>query len=129
MEIEKFKNTLIAFDTSNEMVNATDMIRAFPGKRMNDFLRLKGTKEFVSLLESKTGIPVTVVKQGGSEQGTWMNKVLAYDFAAWLDPEFRLFVYQVFDNAIRERIKTQQSQLDYFWDKSDQQDLYPKRKS
>jgi hypothetical protein len=126
MEIEKFQNTLIAFDTSNEMVNATDMIRAFPVKRMNNFLRQKQTKEFIEALESDALKSATVIKQGGSEQGTWMHKLLAYKFAGWLDPKFELFVYKVFDAAVQDKLKTQQAQLDYFWDKQDQKDLYNK---
>lgn len=124
MKIEKFNNRLIAFDFESDIVNATDMLKAFPNKRMGDFLRLKQTKDYIKLLESETGIPVTVIKQGGSEQGTWMNRLLAYDFAAWLSPAFKLFVYKIFDNAIKEQLTNQQRQLDYFWDKQDQNDLY-----
>jgi hypothetical protein len=126
MEIQKFQNSLIAFDFDNEIVNATDIIKAFPEKRMNDYLRLKQTKEFIDLLENETGNPVTVIKQGGLEQGTWMHRLLAYDFAAWISPQFRLFIYQTFDNVLREKINNQQRQLDYFWDKEDQKDLYRK---
>lgn len=126
MNIEKFENNLIAFDFENEMVNATDMLKGFSNKRMSDYLRLKSTKELKSVLESKTGNPVLTVKHGGSGHGTWMHKYLAYDFASWLNVEFKLFVYNVFDKAINEKLKHQQIQLDYFWDKEDQKDLYRK---
>jgi hypothetical protein len=124
MKIEKFKDRLIAFDFESEMVNATDMLRAFPNKRMNDFLNLRVTKEYKEYLESKTGIPVLIVKYGGSEHGTWMQRRLAYDLAAWLSVEFKDFIYRIFDKAVQERLENQQRQLDYFWDKSDQKDLY-----
>lgn len=124
MNIEKFNSSLIAFDFDNEMVNATDMLKQFPQKRMNDFLRLKQTKEFINLLEPDVRNPVTLIKQGGSVQGTWMHKLLAYKFAAWLSTEFELFVYQVFDNYMTEKLNNQQRQLDYFWDKEDIKDLY-----
>lgn len=124
MEIKKFEQTLIAFDFDNEMVNATDMLKSFPEKRMNDFLRLKSTKEYIKVLERETGIPVTIVKQGGTVQGTWMHRLLAYDFAAWLSPEFKLFIYTTFDSFIKEKLINQQRQLDYFWDKQDNIDLY-----
>lgn len=117
-------NRLIAFDFETDMVNASDMLKAFPAKRMNDFLRLKTTKEFIKILESETGIPVSIVNKGGRKQGTWMHKILAYKFASWLSPEFELFVYSVFDNAMQEKLKNQQRQLDYFWDKEDLKDLY-----
>jgi len=124
MEIKKFNESLIAFDFDNEIVNATDIIKLFPEKRMGDYLRLKSTKEFISVLESDMGIPVTLVKQGGLQQGTWMHRLLAYDFAAWLSPEFRLFVYKTFDEVINTRIKYLQIQNDRLWDKSDINDTY-----
>ena len=131
MEIKKFENTLIAFDIHTQTVNATDMLRAYNNnlpegskhKKMGDYTRLKSTKQFRNVLEQKTGIPVIGTTQG-IEGGTWMYRLMAYNFAAWLSPEFRLFVYEVFDNAISEKLRSQQRQLDYFWDKSDLKDLY-----
>ena len=57
-------------------------------------------------------------------QGTWMHKLLAYKFAAWLNPKFELFIYKTFDEIIQNKLRYQQMQLDFFWDKSDQNDLY-----
>lgn len=128
MQIQQFKNRLIAFDTEADMVNATDMLKAYPNKRMSDYLRLKSTKELKEALESKTENPVLTVKHGGQGHGTWMNKLFALDFAAWLDVDFRIFIYETFENAIRDKLYSQQVQLDYFWDKEDQEDLYPKWK-
>lgn len=126
MDIKKFENTLIAFDFDNEMVNATDMIKSFPNKRMNDFLSNQQTNDFIKVLTLKAGN--TVFKtEPGRYGGTWMNKLLAYKFAAWLSPEFELFVYEIFDNFINEKLKNQQRQLDYFWDKEDQNDIYKRR--
>lgn len=123
MEINKFENSLIAFDFDNEMVNATDMIKSFPNKRMNDFLSNQQTNDFIKVLTLKTGN--TVFKtEAGRYGGTWMNRLLAYKFAAWLSPEFELFVYEIFDNAINEKLKNQQRQLDYFWDREDIKEIY-----
>lgn len=124
MKIKKFEKRLIAFDFENEMVNATDMIKNYPDKKMNNFLRTKQTKDFIKTLESETLKSVTVVKRGGKEQGTWMHKLLAYKFAAFLSPKFEVFVYKTFDCAINEKLKSQQRQLDYFWDREDRNDLY-----
>lgn len=124
MDLKEFNHRIIAFDFDTEMVNATDVIRSFPNKKMHDYLRLKQTSQFISYLESKTGIPVLKVKHGGAEHGTWMCKMLAYDFAAWLSPEFRLFIYQTFESAVKEKLNNQQRQLDYFWDKDDIKKLY-----
>ena len=133
MEIKKFKESLIAFDFENEMINATDMLKKYPNKNMGNFLRNQQTKDFIKVFESDMQNytsndfqAVTIVKGNftGKTQGTWMHKILAYKFAAWLSAEFELFVYKTFDEIIQKKLKQQQYQLDYFWDKSDQKDLY-----
>jgi len=140
MEIEKFKGSLIAFDFDSDMICATDMIKAFPEKKMNNFLRQQQTKDFISILlnnltsksdtlksASNENQVLRIIKgnhSNGQTQGTWMHKRLAFKFAAWLSPEFENFVYEIFDNFINEKLKNQQRQLDYFWDRSDLSDLY-----
>ena len=42
--------------------------------------------------------------------GTWMHRVLALKFAAWLNPEFEVWVYCTIENLLFERyIKIEQS--------------------
>jgi hypothetical protein len=131
MNIEKFNNTLIAFDFENETVNATDLLKSYNNnrvigqkeKKMGDFLRLKATKEYTEYLKSKTGIPVLSTIQG-IQGGTFMSRKLAYDFAAWLSIDFKDFIYNVFESFLQKKLTDQQRQLDYFWDKQDIKDLY-----
>jgi hypothetical protein len=136
MEIKKFENTLIAFDFDNEVVNTTDMAKPY-NKRPVDFLRLDSTLAFIEAYKTTVSQKHTDENQlvrtvnGGKSPGTWMSKILAYKFAAWLDPKFEVFVFSVFNEAIekykkesKEKLENQQRQLDYFWDKSDQKDLY-----
>lgn len=125
MELKKFEDTLIAFDLQYDMMNATDILKMFPEKRMNNFLRLDSTKAFIEVLEKKLNTPNGAIKKSaGRYGGTYMHKLLAYKFAAWLSPEFELFVYDTFNKSIEDKLKKQQYQLDYFWDKSDNKDLY-----
>lgn len=75
------------------MVNATEMAKPF-GKRCNDFLSSKSTKELIVSLSAKTGISATglvSVNQGGNNQGTWLHEDLALIFAQWLSPDFYLW--------------------------------------
>lgn len=94
----------ISFTPQNEhrMVNATEMISAFPNKRMNDFLRLNQTKDFISALDKKliTGIPV-IKTTAGRYGGTWMHEKLALKFAAWLSVEFELWVYDKIEELLK----------------------------
>lgn len=117
---------MIAFDNEKGMVNATDMLKAYPDKRMTDYLRLKQTKILKNALESKTGNPVLTVKHGGSGHGTWMSKLMALDFAAWLNVDFRIFIYETFENTLREKFRLQQAQLDRLYDRDDNDRLYSK---
>ena len=84
----------ITFDngSGDVSVNATDMIRSFPNKRISDFTNLSQTQDFISLLSLKTGN--TVIKsEVGRYGGTWMHRKLALKFAAWLSAEFEMWVY------------------------------------
>ncbi len=94
-------NISFEFEDGNKMINATEMAKPF-GKRVNDFLRLKSSKDYIFLLEarygdSRNGVKSTVLRvvHGGLPefQGTWMDEKLALKFAAWLAPEFELWVY------------------------------------
>ena len=120
--IKKFdyEGHAIAFEFAdgNKMLNATQMALAF-GKRAANFLRLKETKEYVILLESRyshvsfgkhagTATVLRIVKGGTPElQGTWMDEKLALKFAAWLSPEFELWVY----DRIHELFTTGKTEL------------------
>ncbi len=83
------------------MVNATELCKA-SDKKMNDYLRLKQTDEFLKELESVTGIPVTVLIlkiQGGNSksQGTWIHRKVAYNLAQWISPYFAVQVSKILD--------------------------------
>lgn len=87
------------FSDGNKMINATEMARQFKGKFVADFLRLKTTKAYIELLGRRYGNShigrevLRVVKGGSGHQGTWMDEKLALKFAAWLSPEFELWVF------------------------------------
>ena len=100
------------------MVNATKMAKVYPDKLTKDFLKLKSTKEFIKLLDEKFGYSVKVQEEnnplesnanceikditeydvsenilkiihGGRNNGTWMHELIAIDFAARLNVEFK----------------------------------------
>ena len=104
------------FADGNKMINATEMARPFR-KQIGHFLTLQGTKDYILLLESRYrdsdigGMArevLRVIKGGVPElQGTWMDEKLALKFAAWLSPEFELWVY----DRIQELITTGSTRL------------------
>lgn len=108
------------FSDGNKMINATEMAKPFKGKFVADFLRLRGTKEYIGLLEERYGdshvgdnrVVVRIVKGGDTTtkdtpQGTWMDEKLALKFAAWLSSRFELWVY----DRIDELLKTGKTEL------------------
>lgn len=103
------------FADGNKMINATQMAKPF-GKPVGNFLRLKETKEYISLLEERYSDvniareALRVVKGGDASeglQGTWMDEKLALKFAAWLSPRFELWVY----DRIQELLTTGETNL------------------
>ena len=112
-----YKGQKITFEFSdgNKMINATEMAKPF-GKLPTNFLKTNPTKEFILLLEKRYSLEniekkrdVLRVVRGGEArlQGTWMDEKLALKFAAWLAPEFELWVY----DRIHELLTTGKTEL------------------
>ena len=91
---KEYNNNLVTFDLSSDMlISLTDMAKA-NGKRVNDWLRLQSTNDYLNEYSSSTGNPVDgiiVVKQGGNGGGTWANQDIALEFARWLSPKFSIW--------------------------------------
>lgn len=103
------------FTDGNKMINATQMAKPFR-KLVGNFLRLKETKRYILLLEKrysdlnneKNREVLRVIQAGDAKlQGTWMDEKLALKFAAWLSPEFELWVY----DRIHELLTTGKTEL------------------
>lgn len=120
----------IDFDLINQdvMINATEMAKPF-GKRPVDFLSNQQTNDYIdaaiqdenfkllypfqsgnyhfgnssniksSALEYRREMIVKVIK-GGDKNGTWMHRHLALKFAAWLSPDFELWVWKTIDEVL-----------------------------
>lgn len=115
LKVFDFDGKRITFDFGDgeQMVNATQMVKAFD-KRLNNFMRLKQTKEFIEMLESVTSHVsqreiIRIVRGGTPElQGTWVNDILALKIAAWLSPQFELWMYM----KIKELLTTGKAELE-----------------
>ena len=115
-EIAKFDyeghSITFEFKDGQKMVNATQMAKPFR-KPVGNFLRLAESKKYIQLLETRYSHlnngpnelkkEVLRVVQGGIPeiQGTWMDEKLALKFAAWLSPEFELWVYERIEELFR----------------------------
>lgn len=95
-----------AFDKDNSMlINATEMAKAY-GKYPKDFLILDSTKSFINECLKKENSPFILVEKeedlvtSRQKSGTWMHRVLALKFAAWLNPRFELWVYSTIEKLL-----------------------------
>lgn len=107
IEIFEFKGKQIEFDLSKEniMINATEMAKVYD-TRVSKFLENDSTKAFIEAvklyqkggnLNMKSEDDIMITK---GRSGTWMHRILALKFAAWLDPEFELWVYCTIDKLM-----------------------------
>lgn len=103
-----FDNNAITFNLSKDngmMINATEMAKIF-GKEVSHFMENERTKEFVKkalntrnseYLGLKTESDMYFSRQ---KVGTFMHRILALKFAAWLDVEFELWVYSTIEKLL-----------------------------
>lgn len=95
-----------ALDKDNGMmVNATEMAKPF-GKKVSEFMSNESTKAFVNeALKSGDSRFLKVSSQSDlyystPRTGTWMHRVLAIKFAAWLNPALELWVYSTIERIL-----------------------------
>lgn len=97
----------IEFDlgTNNLMVNATAMAKVF-NQDVYQFLRTDSTKLFIEECLKTANLRYLAIENEADlylakqKSGTWMHRILALKFAAWLSPAFELWVYQTIDNLV-----------------------------
>ena len=87
------------------MINATEMAKPF-GKKVEAFMRNENTIEFVNeALKSENSRFLGIEDENDlihsrQKNGTWMHRILALKFAAWLNPTFELWVYYTIENLL-----------------------------
>ncbi len=126
LHVFNYNDYEITFDFSKEhkIINALQMAKVF-GKKANDFLRLKSTKEYVKALlihlnKSVAGIPATekdliYTHQGGNPalQGTWVHKLIGIRLAQWLDPFFAIWVDEKIEELLVDGFTTLEPATDF----------------
>lgn len=103
-----FEENAITFLVSKDnsmMINATEMAKVF-NKDLFQFTKSEGTKSFIDsclkpanagLLGVKTEDDLIISRQ---KSGTFMHRVLALKFAAWLSPDFEVWVYSTIERLL-----------------------------
>ena len=103
-----YQDTQIHFalnNSKNVMVNATEMANVF-NKRVDVFLKTDHAKAFIKVLLStpngvdKTTLTMDEILVANKKAGTYMHRILALKFAAWLDPSFEVWVYTTIEEVL-----------------------------
>jgi len=103
-----FEENAISFALDKEnkmMVNATEMAKAFDA-RVGHFLANDSTEKFITAcLNNRNSDYLNIVKEedlvvARQKSGTWMHRVLALKFAAWLSPDFEVWVYSTIEKLM-----------------------------
>ena len=93
-----FNDTPVSF-RDDGYLNATAIATHF-GKQPRDYLKSEQTQQYITaladFLSTKRKIlvkenQIVIVKNGGTERGTWLHPKLAVHFARWLDPKFAVW--------------------------------------
>ena len=108
-------NTKIKQDSQGRYC-LNDLHRASGGNPIHapsQFLRLKGTKDFVSVLDSHNANMHSALEiiNGGTNQGCYAAEKLVYKYAAWINPEFEVKVYETFDKAVKGELNQKTTAL------------------
>lgn len=117
--IRKMGNFDISQRTKDSMFSATELLSQWnksigasgrKGKRIDDFLNLESTKQFLEVLNEEilntddSRYLKTHISERGKNGGTWMHPFLFIDFAMWINPKFKLSVIKfVYDQLIQQR--------------------------
>jgi hypothetical protein len=103
-----FKENPITFalDKNNGMmVNATEMAKAFD-RDLYQFTKSEDTKRFIEACQKPANAGLLgIVNESDliisrQKSGTYMHRVLAIKFAAWLNPDFEIWVYSTIERIL-----------------------------
>lgn len=108
----------------NGYICLTDMVSIFPNKDIREWMSNKSTFEFIDVWESRNNAKwvnskggefptiksssltfkqlaglnsISIKSKTGRYGGTYAHKHIAYEFAMWLSPEFKLWFIEEFD--------------------------------
>lgn len=93
----------------DDFVCLTDLYKASGCNEKNKpalYLKNDRTKQFIQCLDLKVGFPTLRTQRGGRAPGTWAHKYVAYDYASWIDPHFKVSIFIVLDAYFNGGIKT-----------------------
>lgn len=89
------------------VTSVTEMAKVF-GKEVARFMENDGTQKFIDACLNTRNSSFLIVESrddlvtSKQKSGTWMHRILALKFAAWLNPDFEVWIYYTVDKMIYE---------------------------
>lgn len=114
---EEYSITFTLDKENKVMVNATEMANIY-GKQVVAFMRNEDTQNFIKeCLKSENSHFLNIEKEedlyiSRQKSGTFMHRVLALKFAAWLNPRFELWVYSTIDKLLFGKLAEREKSLE-----------------
>ena len=99
---EENEITFLLSKDNNMMVNATEMAKIF-GKQVNEFMSNERTILFIEeCLNNGNSRYINIKSEAelyrtNQKSGTFMHRILALKFAAWINPKFELWIYSTIE--------------------------------
>jgi len=115
-----FEENNITFLLSKDngmMINATEMAKIF-GKDVADFMVNDGVKKFIiACLNNRNSGYINVKSESdlyrsNQKSGTFMHRILALKFAAWLSPDFEVWVYSTIEQLLFGKLAEREKSLE-----------------
>ena len=111
-------NITFTLDKDNKvMVNATEMAKVFD-KDLYQFTKSEHAKEFIESCNKPANAGLLGIKSeedliiSRQKSGTFMHRVLALKFAAWLNPRFELWVFSTIDQLLFGKFSEREKSLE-----------------
>jgi hypothetical protein len=93
----------------NEYFCLNDLNSFYPNKRVDNWMRLDSTQEFISLVERNLNtsnvseLKKAIIAKRGKYGGTYAHKLIAMEFCMWLSPEFKLQVITEYESGTTQK--------------------------
>lgn len=97
-----WNDVLISQRKDDSYVCLTDMAKACD-RRVNDYVRLDSTQEYLKAISVDAGIPVSdllLSVKSSTDQRTWAHPEIAIDFAQWVSVPFRIWANRTLKSVI-----------------------------
>ena len=114
----KFNEHVVEFELDNKrvMVNATQMAKIFD-KDLFQFTKSDHAKGFIESCQKPAFAGLLGIEKeedliiSRQKSGTFMHRILALKFAAWLNPDFEVWIYSTIDDILFASYKEDEESL------------------